>query len=118
MSGNLPPIVKKKRVRVKGKLTQCYRLCPYSVASVYDDRIPSGEKVEHTTTSGRMTFDIRGGHGMGWVCLDDECPVYTGDATTAIDITVRNLTVSGGQYIDTSYTKESPLCSGIRFWES
>lgn len=114
----IPPTLKKNGIKVKGKKTQCYRLCPYSTAAVHDDRIPTGEKVEHTTTSGRMTFDIRGGHGLGWECLDDACPVYQGVATTAIDITVRNLTVSGGQYIDTSYTKESPLCSGIRFWET
>lgn len=113
----LPPNVKKNRKRVKGRLTQCWRLCPYSTAAVHDDRIPSGEKVEHTTTSGRMAFDIRGGHGMGWECLDDECPVYQGTATTSIDITCRNFTVSGGQYIDTSYTKPAPICSGIRFWE-
>lgn len=116
--GTNPPLIKKVRHRVKGKLTQCWRHCPYSTDSGFDDRIPTGEKVEHTTTSGRMTFDIRGGHGMGWVCLDDECPVYTGDATTAIDITVRNFTISGGQYLDQSFTKPSPLCSGIRFWES
>ncbi|RKZ96614.1 MAG: hypothetical protein DRQ40_00450 [Gammaproteobacteria bacterium] len=116
--GTNPPLVKKNRKRAKGRLLQCYRICPYSTEAGFDARIPTGEQTAHATTSGQMSFDIRGGHGMGWVCLDDECPIFLGTATTAIDITARNFTISGGQYIDQSYTKPSPLCSGIRFWES
>jgi hypothetical protein len=117
--GTNPPLSRKNHKRVKGKLTQPFRYCPYSTQAETDERIPTGEKVEHTTTSGRMVFDIRGGHdGLGWECLDDSCPYYTGAATTAVEITTRYLTTSGGQYIVQNSTKPSPLCSGVRFWES
>lgn len=115
---SLPPKTTRNRIAVQGKKTQCWRICPYA-ESDNSDRIPGSQKSIHTTTSGQMVFDIRGGHGrLGWTCLDPNCSYFLGDATTAIEIPIRTTTISGGQYYVNTTFKPAPLCSGIPFWES
>ena len=64
----------------------CWKYCPYSTQTVgynADARVPNGEKVYHSETEGFMhSYSISG--IMGWTCADNDCPFFTGDATTAV----------------------------------
>ena len=57
-----------------------WRYCPYSTQITdynQDQTIPSGDKVYHGETGGKMyTYSL--GRGAGWVCPDNDCPYYTG----------------------------------------
>jgi hypothetical protein len=104
------------RRKAWGRKRYCWRRCPYSTNDV-SERIPEGERTDHTTTSGYMTLDSRGSR-WGWVCEDPNCSYFLGTASTAIEIPVNKTTISGGQhYIITQEMHEVPLCSGVQFWE-
>jgi hypothetical protein len=69
-----------------------------------------------------MALDIRDGHdGVGFICLDDNCPYYNGTATTAIWVQTAmkvQINKTTGEYTFTAGQEEMEIgCSGIRFWE-
>ena len=67
---------------------QTWKYCPYSTqitAYNQDSRVPEGEKVYHGETEGKMFMYSIGSPGPGWVCVDNDCPYYTGVASTAVD---------------------------------
>lgn len=109
------------RRNVQGKRKYCWRICPYSTADDFSNRIPASEQTVHLVTSGHMALEIRGGHdNVGFVCLDPGCPFYLGTATTPVVMQVT--TVSGinqvtGEYTMQTHNVEIPICSGTRFWE-
>lgn len=106
--------------RVQGKKTYAYRACPYSTEDA-TNRIPADEKTIHTTTSGRMSLEIRNGHeGLGFVCMDDNCPFYTGTAVTEVYMSISKTTIdqATGEYLIDVTTTPIPICSGQRFWET
>lgn len=117
MSGRAPIL----RKNIQGKKSYCWRLCPYSTADNFSNRIPSLEKTAHTVTSGQMSLDVRGGHdNVGFVCLDPGCPFFLGTAVTPVIMQVT--TVSGINYQSGEYTMQTqavpiPICSGTHFWE-
>lgn len=96
----------------------CYRYCPYSTADS-TNRIPSGERSIHYTTSGRMSLEIPEGHGqVGFICRDPNCSYYLGTASTAINIDVRVPTITvSGEYQITVSSIPVPMCSGHWFFE-
>lgn len=63
-----------------------FKYCPYSTQITnynQDSRVPSGEKVFHSETDGRLhSYSISG--IMGWTCADNDCPFFTGTASTAV----------------------------------
>lgn len=74
-----------------------WKKCAYSTQSTdynQDNRIPSGQKVFHSETGGKLHSYSLGG-GMGWVCADNACSFYTGAATTAVPQAGRRFVVSG-----------------------
>jgi hypothetical protein len=75
-----------------------WRYCPYSTQITdynQDDTIPANEKIYHQETNGRMhTYSLGG--PLGWVCASNDCPFYTGTASTAIDQYGRKFVVASG----------------------
>ncbi len=70
----------------KDTAAHCWKYCPYSTQITNynsDSRIPEIEKVFHSETDGFMHSYSLGGP-MGWACADNDCPFFTGVATTAI----------------------------------
>jgi hypothetical protein len=109
------PVLNRK---AHGRKRYCWRICPYASNDV-SGRIPEVERAEHTTTSGKMTFDTRGGHmRAGWVCEDPACPYFLGTAVTAINIYENKVVISGADYTIQKVPHPVPLCSGVQFWES
>lgn len=106
-----------------------WKYCPYSTQITnynQDARVPSGQKVHHGETSGRLHSYSLGG-GMGWVCADNDCPYYTGVATTAVQqagrkfiafhcpLTAEDLATLSGT-VDHS-TQGRTIVSGTRYYE-
>lgn len=84
----------------KTRGAHCWRYCPYSTQITdynQNDEVPSIEKVYHQETDGQMHTYSLGGNGLGWVCADNACPYYTGDATTEV-------TQQGRRFVPTSGT--------------
>jgi hypothetical protein len=107
------------RRRIYGRTTYFYRICPYSTVDT-SNRIPSGEKSTHYTTSGWMSLDVRGGHDRdGWFCSDPNCSFFTGVATSGIPISSRKTTINAdtGEYTITEVMITMPVCSGTQYWE-
>lgn len=70
----------------KTRAAHCWKYCPYSTQITdynQDSRVPENEKVYHSETEGQMHSYSLGG-GMGWTCADNDCPYYTGAATTEV----------------------------------
>ena len=106
--------------RVQGKVRYKWRTCPYSDCD-QSGRIPDGERVPHPVTSGFMALDIRKGYdGLGWRCDDPNCSYFLGTATTPISIPQRKTVINytTGEYTVTTEFFETPMCSGVKFWES
>lgn len=107
-----------------------WKMCPYSTQiTTYnqDSRIPSGQKVYHPETEGRLHSYSLGG-AMGWVCADNACPYYTGAASTAVPQAGRRFTVSGTCPVTFEdfatlsgsvqhLTKNRVIVSGTRYYE-
>ena len=107
------------RRNVKGIKRYNWRRCPYSTADV-TNRIPVGEKTEHTVTDGKMQLSIPKGHdSVGWVCKDPNCSFYLGTATTSIKVPISRTSIdyTTGEYTITADYIEQPICSGTFFWE-
>jgi len=103
--------------RVQGRKRYCWRICPYATNDL-SDRIPDVERADHVVTSGQMAMDIRGGHHRaGWVCEDPSCPFFLGTAVTPIQIYENKIVISGADYTVQKIPHDTPLCSGIQFWE-
>ncbi len=70
----------------KSRSAKTWKFCPYSTQiTPYngDTRVPEGEKIYHQETEGKMhSYSISG--VMGWACADNECPFFTGAATTEV----------------------------------
>jgi len=104
---------------VKSTKRYSWRRCPYSTQDL-TNRIPAGEKTDHSVTNGKMKLSIRNGHdGVGWVCEDPNCPYYLGTATTSIKIAFSKTQVNRetGEYTIVHDYYENPICSGSYFWE-
>jgi hypothetical protein len=87
-------------VAVSGSKTtsaKTWKYCPYSTQITnynQDSRVPSGEKVFHSETDGRLhVYSLRG--GLGWVCADNDCSYFTGSATTEVIQQGRRFVASG-----------------------
>lgn len=113
------------------KLTAAHKwkYCAYSTQITnynQDSRVPSGQKVYHSETNGLMHSYSLGG-GMGWICADNDCPYYTGVATTAVPqagrrfvttgcvLTTQDFTTLSGS-VDHS-TQGRTIVSGTRYYE-
>lgn len=89
-----------------------WRYCPYSTQITdynQDATVPNGEKVYHQETNGRMHTYSLGPAGIGWVCVDNGCPYYTGDATTEVTQHGRRFSPPAGQ---TACNSDLPTLSG------
>ncbi len=88
----------------KATAAHCWKYCPYStqITNYNDDsRIPEIEKVFHSETDGQMHSYSLGGP-MGWACADNDCPFFTGVATTAVS------TSKGRRFVPASGTTACP----------
>lgn len=108
------PKLRKRKNRAQG---YSYRICPYSTCDI-TNRVPSGEKTIHYTTSGYMRMDAADGHNIGFVCMDPNCSYYLGTATTPVNLLLRNTVISGNQYHVELIPYEVPMCSGTWFFEN
>jgi len=107
-----------KKVRSPNQGRYCWRICPYSTEDITSRTILSDKSI-HTTTSGRMTIDVRAGHdGTGWVCLDPACSYFLGTAVSgiAVDARVQQITASGGYQV-LIVPIQMGVCSGTQFFE-
>jgi len=78
---------------------QTWKYCPYSTQITdynQDSRVPEVEKVFHSETGGKMFMYSLGSPGPGWVCVDNDCPYYTGSAVTAVDQYGTRFTAASG----------------------
>ncbi len=89
----------------------CWKYCAYSTQITNyngDARVPNGEKIYHGETEGFMhSYSISG--IMGWVCADNDCPFFTGDATTGVVQSGRKFAPPAGQ---TACPGDLPTLSG------
>lgn len=95
----------------KTTAAHCWRYCPYSTQITNyngDSRIPIGEKVYHSETNGQLhTYSIGG--PIGWACADNDCPYYTGTATTEVIQPGRKFVPASGT---TACAEDLPTLSG------
>ena len=89
----------------------CWRYCPYSTQITdynEDSRVPPGEKVFHSETSGFMySYSISG--MMGFVCPDNDCSFFTGTAITEVAQPGRRFVPASGT---TACPEDLPTLSG------
>lgn len=95
----------------KTRGAKTWKYCPYSTQITdynQDSRVPSGEKVYHQETNGRMhTYSL--GRVIGWVCADNGCSYYTGTATTEVTQAGRKFVPASGT---TACPEDLPTLSG------
>lgn len=108
-----------------------WKYCPYSTQITnynQDSRVPGGEKVYHGETEGRMHTWSLGPGTIGWVCADNDCPYYTGDAVTEVDQHGRRFVPASGTGCQPSdlptlsgsvehITQGRTIVSGTRYYE-
>lgn len=110
------PLLNRRIQSIKRYLWRC---CPYAINDG-TNRVPLGERTEHTLTSGAMAMEIRGGHDdIGFVCQDPNCSFFKGTATTQVMIETRSQQVNQvtGEYTIIVGQEPIPVCSGTYFWE-
>lgn len=101
------PVVSGSKLRA----AKTWRYCPYSTQitdALQDTTIPEAEKVFHQETNGRLhSYSL--GRGLGWVCADNGCPFFTGDAITEVNQQGRRFQPPLGQ---TACESDLPTLSG------
>ncbi len=115
----------------KATAAHCWRYCPYSTQTIgynADLRVPDIEKVFHSETDGQLhTYSLGG--PIGWICADNDCSFFTGDATAEVTQHGRRFVPVSGTTCNTEsdlatlsgsvehLTRGRTIVSGTRYYE-